>query len=238
MNSPSTIRLQDLWPPPDRAPDSGPGAELEILRRAIEIFGRRGYGGTSTRSIAAAASVTAPLIGYHFGSKEGLFRRCVDVVMGGVVEEVLGVLEEDTDLESMVHRYAALHVEAARSYPDALRFVLAVAYGPEEGQPDIDFFAYWNPVMQRMLERWQQAIDRGEFVPRPGTTPARLVQQLLNAVHLEVFAVHERERFGKSTDSMHEIAAPMPDPAGEVVAQFFQGAGTLTRRPGNGQEAP
>lgn len=44
-----------------------------LLAAATQVFARGGYEAVSTREIAAAANVHPALIGYHFGSKEGLY---------------------------------------------------------------------------------------------------------------------------------------------------------------------
>lgn len=249
MGRGARIPLEQLWPRtgPDTPqsgldPDTavgGPGsAEHAILRAGIELFGRLGYGGTSTRALASAASVTAPLIGYHFGSKEGLFRACTDVVIGGLTARTLEICARDGGLEETVKRFAALHIHAGQSYPHAVRFALSVVYGPEEGQPEVDVFAHWLPVMTALTDRLRRAIDAQEFSPRPGATLPGLVQQLIHAVHLEVFGAYERERFGKQSAGMMEVAPPVTDPVGEVVAQYFHGAGTLARRSGSLEEDP
>ena len=49
-----------------------------VIAAAIEIFGRQGYAGTSTRDIAAAAEVNTPAIQYYFGGKLGLYKASID----------------------------------------------------------------------------------------------------------------------------------------------------------------
>lgn len=57
-------------------PDEGiSGAEqtrASLVRAALQLFGRQGFAGTSTREIAAAANANIGSIAYHFGGKEGL----------------------------------------------------------------------------------------------------------------------------------------------------------------------
>ncbi|MFO1115412.1 MAG: TetR/AcrR family transcriptional regulator [Beijerinckiaceae bacterium] len=48
-----------------------------ILEAAFEEFAERGFEGASTRSVAAKAGVQHPLVTYHFGSKEGLWKAVV-----------------------------------------------------------------------------------------------------------------------------------------------------------------
>lgn len=62
-------------------------AKDRILDAAERTFGLRGYDGTSTRMIAAAAHAQQPLIHYHFGTKFDLYRalwerRYSDPAMG------------------------------------------------------------------------------------------------------------------------------------------------------------
>ncbi len=49
-----------------------------ILATALDEFATRGFDGASTTSIARRSGFTQPLIHYHFGSKEGLWRAVVD----------------------------------------------------------------------------------------------------------------------------------------------------------------
>lgn len=49
-----------------------------ILLAALTEFAARGFDGASTTAIAKRSGVTQPLIHYHFGSKEGVWRATVD----------------------------------------------------------------------------------------------------------------------------------------------------------------
>src|SRR5579862_9588675 len=46
---------------------------LRLLEAAIDVFGRHGFDGASTRMLAKAAGVNLQAIPYHFGGKEGLY---------------------------------------------------------------------------------------------------------------------------------------------------------------------
>lgn len=230
MNDTKTdLRLHDLWPP------EGIGvredAEREILRRAIHLFGRRGYGGTSMRTIAAEASVTAPLIGYHFGSKEGLFEACAHMVLASTTEELLRV-DRAEGLLGSVREFAAKHFEFARRYPDALRFILTVAYGPEESQPRVDLVRYWLPITLEIVRWFDRAIAGGELQARSGATAPGLARHLLNTVHMEVLTSYEKERFGIDESPCH-TGEDLGDDArlDDLVDQFFRGAGALRPTP-------
>jgi AcrR family transcriptional regulator len=57
-----------------------PAAERRagILAAATSCFADRGFSGTTTASVAAAAGVNEALVFRHFGSKQELFLACVD----------------------------------------------------------------------------------------------------------------------------------------------------------------
>ncbi len=210
----------------DRSP--GPSAtERAILHHAIELFGRRGYDGTGLRAIASAAEVTPPLITYHFGSKSALFRRCVEIVLRGLTERAKRAIGDEGSLEETVRRYAAVHIAFAEQFPAGLRFLLAVAYGPEEGLPPVDLVGPWAEVWNLLRRAFERAVSDGRFEPRGGVPLDVLVLHLANLVHLELFGHYERERFGAQMQEHALDLAQPADPVADIVAQFFHGAGRL-----------
>jgi AcrR family transcriptional regulator len=52
-----------------------------ILEAASKLFAEHGYEGTSVRQIASGASVSLGMIRHYFGSKEGLYRACIESVL-------------------------------------------------------------------------------------------------------------------------------------------------------------
>lgn len=68
----------------------GPAERREqILSAALPCFARRGYEGTGTRDLAAAAGITEPILYRHFAGKAGLF----EAVLGRVGERLVGTVE-------------------------------------------------------------------------------------------------------------------------------------------------
>jgi len=49
-----------------------------ILTVALELFGQKGFEGTSVRDIACKANVNVAMISYYFGSKEKMFQSIVE----------------------------------------------------------------------------------------------------------------------------------------------------------------
>lgn len=59
-------------PPGPARRERGEATREQLLRAAIEVFGRKGFE-ASTRELTSAAGVNLAAIPYHFGSKEGLY---------------------------------------------------------------------------------------------------------------------------------------------------------------------
>ena len=68
-------------PPEGAARRTRPSADAtrqRILAAALDLFADRSYEGATTREIAQRAGVSQPSLGYHFRTKEELWRAAVD----------------------------------------------------------------------------------------------------------------------------------------------------------------
>jgi AcrR family transcriptional regulator len=70
-----------------REPGLKANAKQSILDAALAVFARDGFHGASLANIAERASVLAPLIPYHFGSKDNLWRATVEYALGDLNRE-------------------------------------------------------------------------------------------------------------------------------------------------------
>lgn len=66
MTSPSPTRLPAIE------------RRSQLLDVAIDLFARKGFGGTTTKEIAAAAGVTEAIIFRHFATKQDLYKAILD----------------------------------------------------------------------------------------------------------------------------------------------------------------
>lgn len=113
--SDETPPFEATEPPPSRPSDAAAATRSALIRAGIDLFGRQGFDGTSTREIARAASVNIAGIAYHFGGKAGLHRACGEAIAAIIVESV--------------GRLDAAAMEAAMASPEAAgeAFIAAVA---------------------------------------------------------------------------------------------------------------
>lgn len=213
------------------APEIASAGERDIILAAIEVFGEKGYAASGLREIAERASVTAPLIGYHFGNKEGLYLRCIDAVLGALAESALEAVARDDGIVDAVRRFARAHVDFSREHPKALRFAMGMAYGPADRQPTVEWSSHYLAMFEWASRRFEQAIADGELQLRPGSELGWILRHLFHIVHLEIFATFERMRYADQLVHFeeHVTCEPLePERAAEdIVQQFFHGAGEV-----------
>jgi len=74
--------------PSARQSRSSNTTKQQILKAALREFADQGYEGATTAAIARRVGVTQPLVHYHFGSKEALWRAACDSVFEALIEHL------------------------------------------------------------------------------------------------------------------------------------------------------
>lgn len=111
----------------ESAPD---GTRARILQSGMRNFAREGYGGATTRMIAASAGVTLPVIAYHFGNKEGLHRATAEAIVESYREHMLPLVRAAREAVDTGSLSAADARNWLQQVIDSL--VAAIAARPEE----------------------------------------------------------------------------------------------------------
>lgn len=102
--------------------DRGADTRQRLIEAALDVFGRYGFDGASTRQIAKEADANLAAIVYHFGSKEALQIAVAEYLVGRVaslIAPALGVAASPDALASPEAARAAL-VRLLESYADVL----------------------------------------------------------------------------------------------------------------------
>ncbi len=73
----------------------------DLLNAAIELFGRSGFEGASTRAIASACDKPMSAITYHFGGKQGLYLACASHIAEILGERIQPVVEGIDGLDAL-----------------------------------------------------------------------------------------------------------------------------------------
>ncbi|MFA4986893.1 MAG: TetR/AcrR family transcriptional regulator [Candidatus Brocadiia bacterium] len=123
----------------------------EILERAADLFGRRGYDSVSMREISEACGVSKPALYYHFASKEAIGKALVDEVydsLNSVMDDFAKNPPAET-IEAMI-----LIVDSFRRLADRrpllLLFVMRSSMGGDEDIL-VNYIDQQNKVVQQKL---------------------------------------------------------------------------------------
>jgi AcrR family transcriptional regulator len=201
--------------------------ERVILRSAMASFARKGYAATTLRSIAAEAGVTAPMVSYYFKSKENLFLKIAEIVMASVETEVARALDTSNGFPEAIRAIARAHVALVDRSPSAVQFMLAMLYGPQEGQPQPDVDRMYAATGRRIAETFERGIRSGELELREGVTVPFLVDHFASLIHDSVVRRFRRERLlERYPERREEIESRLGDGSLELALEhFFFGAG-------------
>jgi AcrR family transcriptional regulator len=160
------------------ASSRGDSTREALIRAAIEVFGRDGFGAASTRAIAEAAGVNQALIGYHFGGKPGLYSAALRHIADGVQRRLNPMLDAiEGALATTTHGAggddaAASVLPLLHQLTDALVTMLCS-----------DESASWARLILREQQNPSEAFDvlyRG-FMGRVIRTVRRLIARATNA---------------------------------------------------------
>jgi len=213
--------------------ERGDPTREKLLTASIEVFGRYGFDGATTRALADAAGVNLQAIPYYFGGKEGLYLAAAEHI-GELIASHIGELrdavrsrlaaadqgsvplgrEEAADLLTRILRTMAALFVSDESAPWA-RFLIR-----EQMEPTEAFQRVYAGVMKPMLEvgRRLVGIILGED---PETDHVKLrTFTLLGGVmvfrmaHAAVLAELKWGKFGpRETEDVQRLA-------GEIVASL------------------
>lgn len=134
-----------------------------LLDAARELFERKGYAATSVRKILSAAGVTAPVLYYHFGNKEGLFLEMMREPLGRFMALLDGARAwSGTARERILRLSDEAYALFLQNVP-VVRIMYGIYYGPPHGAPFVDFEAFHRPFRDVVRGFVRQGIVRREF---------------------------------------------------------------------------
>jgi AcrR family transcriptional regulator len=77
-----------------------PVRERQLVELAEDLFAERGYAGASMEELCRRAGVTKPVVYELFGSKDGLFRVCVDRAIERMAASIVDAFRSETEPEA------------------------------------------------------------------------------------------------------------------------------------------
>jgi len=192
-----------------------------ILQAALREFAEQGYDGATTASIARRVGVTQPLVHYHFGSKEALWRSTVAWLFDRL-DERIAASEREVEGMGPAARLVTLtydFIDFFVEHPELARLMV------NEGivqTPRLTWLV--DTYLRRMFRKWEQFLIAGR--------EAKLFKEIPNAYILFAFlgalqnffdmAPLVRELFGIDARAP-EVAR---DYANALIEIFLEGAAT------------
>ena len=135
------------------------------LDRALALFWRKGYEGTSLADLTAAMGISRPSLYAAFGDKEALFRRALDRYAEGpaaFAREALGEATARAVVERLL-REAADAITDPRYPPGCLAVQGALACGVESEAIRLELAARRAGNEAALRERLDRAVREGDL---------------------------------------------------------------------------
>ncbi len=141
--------------------------QRQLLEVALNAFSRRGFKGTTTKEIAAAAGVAEAVIFQHFPSKEILYSAVLELHLDigeeqKWMEEVNSRMEHNDD-EGLIRMFAKRILHRHRCDPLIQRVILFAALeGHEQGLARMR--KQMAPVFEKFMEYIARRQREGAFI--------------------------------------------------------------------------
>jgi AcrR family transcriptional regulator len=124
--------------PDSRKPRRAQRRSLEtrdrLVEAAIREFAEKGFGGASTRAIAARAGIAQSAVPYHFTTKEALWKAAADRLFGILEEQLVARLIglEGVDVRTRARLMLREVVRFSAAHPELTGFLLHQGTGSSE----------------------------------------------------------------------------------------------------------
>ncbi len=94
-----------------------------LIQSARSAFASVGFAAASVRDIAGDAGVNPALVRYHFGSKDGLYRRVLSETMGQLSDRLRAAFRPEGSPRERIHRAIAAYLDHLAEHRDTPRLI-------------------------------------------------------------------------------------------------------------------
>ncbi|WP_449420881.1 TetR/AcrR family transcriptional regulator [Phormidium nigroviride] len=154
----------------------------EALNRAMHVFWRKGYLGTSLSDLTEAMGINRPSLYAAFGNKESLFRKALDRYTNGPSAYVYEALKEPTArrvVERMMQGVVDLATDS-RNPPGCLWVHSTLSCGDPADPMAQELSAYRASIEASLCKRFELAISEGDL---PGDSDAAALARFVLTVN-------------------------------------------------------
>lgn len=175
------------------------------LDRALRVFWRKGYAGTSVSDLTRAVGVNRPSLYAAFGDKKALFRKALDRYVAGPAGYLEEALKEPTAL-AVIERLlqGAVDLNTAPGNPGGCLMVQgALACGEEEDSIRKELIASRAAGEAALRRRFQRAKSEGDLPA--DIDPADLARYVATII----FGMAVQAAGGASRDKLQHVVEMM-----------------------------
>lgn len=171
----------------DPLPTSSEQTRNALIGAALRLFGTKGFEGTSTRDIAAAANANIGSIAYHFGGKEGLRAACAAFIVDTMRAVAAQALAHESATEGSAPAAERLETAIRRlvgfviARPEAgaiVQFVLRELAHPTPALDTI-YDGVFEPTHRRLCDLWAEATGEDAESENTKITVFTMIGQVL-----------------------------------------------------------
>ncbi len=176
---------RDTGVPGGLAADADAHGRARLMAAALELFNRKGYAATTVRELVAAAGVTKPVLYYHFGNKEGIYRAILEQALAEFEAHLAQQAAATGSVEARIASLLGGVYDLFLQHIPVVRLVHAVFYGPAEGAPPFDFEAFHRVYFAALRTLVAEGVARGEL-REVSVDDATLLLQAVAAVCMDM----------------------------------------------------
>ncbi|SDL39052.1 TetR/AcrR family transcriptional regulator, transcriptional repressor for nem operon [Nonomuraea maritima] len=153
------------------------------VERAMQVFWRKGYGGTTPQDLVDALGIGKGSLYNAFGSKHRLFEAALECYRDKETATLVAMLEEPGPVKERLRRALTRLAETDLADPDH-RGCLAVNTAAEFGRSDESAVRLVRRMFDRTEDAFRAAIEEGQRAGeiRPDRDPRAIGSLLLNTV--------------------------------------------------------
>ncbi len=197
------------------------GGRQRLLQAAARLFGARGYAATTVRDVLRAAGVTAPVLYYHFGNKEGLWLALVREGLARLEAAQQAATAGAGTAADRIRGLCRATFEVRRQHADLHRVVWEILAGPPAAVPRLDLRDLASRFVARLQGMVEEGVASGELAP---CTPLHVALALAACLNAAI--------------GLRVVEVPGSDPADELEGMMAVVLGGLVRRGGGELEEP
>lgn len=153
----------------------------EALQKALELFWRQGYEGTSLSDLTEAMGINRPSLYAAFGNKEQLFRRALERYLSGPAACFAAAMNEPTARQVAERMLKGVVGQLSDpNMPSGCLVVQAALASGSDAEPIREVLAaHRNEARQVLRRRFQRAVTEGDL---PANCDAGALASYLMAV--------------------------------------------------------